>query len=129
MHNHFIVHAARGVTHVWTAAIVAGLAVVLTGSIAYTAVHAEDVQNDPTMLMLLSLRRIEIRLDRMEPKVNYLYAQAGGATETTATSGTRAVPPQEMRPEAKQPEAKQKETPETAPDHAMTPEATTTEGP
>jgi len=38
--DHHIIHAARGVAHVWTAAIVAGLAVVLTGAIAYTAVQA-----------------------------------------------------------------------------------------
>ncbi len=39
--DHQIFHAARGSTHAWTAALVAGLAVVLTGALAYTAVEAE----------------------------------------------------------------------------------------
>jgi len=88
MHNHFLVHTARGVTHIWTAAIVAGLAVVITGAIAYTAVHAQEVQNDPTILTLLSLRRIEMRLDRMEPKLNYLYNQARISSVTNGLPGT-----------------------------------------
>ncbi len=55
MHNHYIVHAARGVAHVWTAAIVSGLAVVLTAAIAFTAVNAQEQTNDPTLLTLLAL--------------------------------------------------------------------------
>lgn len=39
--DHHAVHAARGVSHVWTAAIVSGFAVVLTGAIAFTAVNAQ----------------------------------------------------------------------------------------
>ena len=38
--DHHILHAARGMTHVWPAAIVAGLAVVLTGTLAFTAAQA-----------------------------------------------------------------------------------------
>src|SRR5260221_14336156 len=41
MRAHPIMHAAHGASQVWTAAIVAGLAVVLTGAIAYTAVQAQ----------------------------------------------------------------------------------------
>ena len=74
IHNEHIIHAARGASQVWTAAIVAGLAVVLTGAIAFSAVQAETSATDPTTLMLLSLRRIEMRLDRMEPKINRIAA-------------------------------------------------------
>lgn len=74
IHNEHIIHAARGASQVWTAAIVAGFAVVLTGAIAFSAVQAETSATDPTTLMLLSLRRIEMRLDRMEPKVNKILA-------------------------------------------------------
>lgn len=84
MHNHHIVHAARGASHVWAAAIVAGLAVVLTGSIAFSAVQAQEEQRDPTLLMMLALRRIEMRLDRMEPKINRImtHLQGEGTTGT-----------------------------------------------
>ena len=85
LHNHHIIHAARGASQVWTAAIVAGLAVVLTGAIAYSAVQAAEEQSNPTMLMLLSLRRIEMRLDRMEPKINKLVAWAQGVSPTGTT--------------------------------------------
>lgn len=36
-----ILHAARGMTHVWTAAIVTGFAVILTATIAFNAVQAK----------------------------------------------------------------------------------------
>jgi len=81
MHNHHIVNASRGVAHVWSAAIVAGLAVVLTGAIAYTAVQADT--QDPTTLMLLSLRRIEMRLDRMEPQLQRLVSQLNSNQENS----------------------------------------------
>lgn len=39
--DHRMYEIAGGVKHIWLASVVAGLAVVLTGSIAYTAVQAE----------------------------------------------------------------------------------------
>jgi len=49
MRDHHILHAAHGTSHIWAAAIIAGLAVVLTGAIAFsvaqaqTDMHIEDV--------------------------------------------------------------------------------------
>lgn len=40
--DHLIHQAAHGARHVWMASVVAGLAVVLTGAMAYTAVQAES---------------------------------------------------------------------------------------
>ncbi len=63
--DHHIVHAARGASNVWTAAIVAGLAVVLTGAIAYTALGAD--YNQPAINnMGGQFSLINQRLDRME---------------------------------------------------------------
>jgi hypothetical protein len=42
LRDHHALHAARGVAHVWTAAIVSGLAVVLTGVLAFNAQAARD---------------------------------------------------------------------------------------
>lgn len=67
--DHHIVHAARGVAHVWTAAIVAGLAVVLTGAIAYTAVQAES-PNGSNGSVLRELARINARLNVIEQTIN-----------------------------------------------------------
>ena len=65
--EHQIITAARGVTHVWPAAIAAGLAVVLTGAIAYTAVeaHTEAVKNS-------DLSRVERELSKMNTRMNAL---------------------------------------------------------
>lgn len=41
MRDEHILHAARGMTHVWTAAIVTGFAVILTATIAFNAVQAK----------------------------------------------------------------------------------------
>lgn len=70
--DHHIIHAARGVTHVWAAAIVAGLAVVLTGAIAYTAVQADTDYTHATDQISLQrqLSQINARLDRIERVVN-----------------------------------------------------------
>lgn len=67
MRDHHIVHAARGAAHVWTAAIVAGLAIVLTGAIAYTAVEAQT-PSTATMLnrILNELRDLRKRVDAMD---------------------------------------------------------------
>lgn len=68
--DHHIIHAARGVAHVWTAAIVAGLAVVLTGAIAYTAVQAENPNgNSKDAYTLRELAKINSRLNTIEQAV------------------------------------------------------------
>lgn len=71
MRDHHIVHAARGVAHVWSAAIVAGLAVVLTGAIAYTAVQADTAASQASDRATLQrqLSQMNSRLDRIEQAV------------------------------------------------------------
>lgn len=66
MRDHHIVHAARGVAHVWSAAIVAGLAVVLTGAIAYTAVDASTTSDVSNATLLNELQDLNLRIDRLE---------------------------------------------------------------
>ncbi len=62
--DHHALHAARGVAHVWTAAIVSGLAVVVTGFLAYNAAQAREI---PVPRGSSSdMRAIMQRLDRME---------------------------------------------------------------
>lgn len=64
LRDHHALHAARGVAHVWTAAIVSGLAVVVTGVLAYNAAQAREMPapRGPSVEM----RAIMERLDRME---------------------------------------------------------------
>lgn len=64
MRDHHALHAARGVTHVWTAAIVSGLAVVLTGVLAYSAAQAQTRRAPAAPAP--DMRAVMQRLDRME---------------------------------------------------------------
>lgn len=78
LRDHHIVHAARGASNVWTAAIVAGLAVVLTGAIAYSAVEAAPVSSDP---VLMQLQQMNSRLDALTVTVKRLNTQCAAALE------------------------------------------------
>lgn len=82
MRDHHIMHAARGVTNVWTAAIVAGLAVVLTGAIAYTAVEARSTaSNDASANSVMDkLTTIDQRLNNIEDLLRKHVST--GATQT-----------------------------------------------
>lgn len=86
--DHHIMHAARGVTHVWTAAIVSGLAVVLTGAIAYTAVQAEsNSKKEEGMGTPAQLARINRRLSSLEELLRkHAVACPGTTSSTTSTT-------------------------------------------
>ena len=43
--DHHIWHAAKGVSHIWTATIVTGMALVLTGVMAYSIVDAKTTRD------------------------------------------------------------------------------------
>ena len=76
--DHHILHVARGVSHIWTAVIIAGLAVVLTGAIAFSSVNAanqrrEDIRTtQSTNILLNKLDSLEDRLGAMEKQVQDL---------------------------------------------------------
>jgi len=70
MRDHHAMHAARGSAHIWAAAVTTGLALVLTGAIAYNAVEAKQVQRDAVMASQAAshqdVERILQRLDKLE---------------------------------------------------------------
>jgi hypothetical protein len=65
--DHHVVHAARHASHIWSAAIVAGLAVVLTGALGYAAIGAESSGS-----MYGEFQQINHRLDKIEGMVKTL---------------------------------------------------------
>lgn len=71
LRDHDIVHAAKGSTHAWTAALVAGLAVVLTGAIAYTAVEAEAPKRESDR----ALRELTRRIDTLDKRLQQVLDQ------------------------------------------------------
>jgi hypothetical protein len=70
--------AADGTKHIWAAPIIAGLAIILTASIAYSAVQAESKQMNTIKETELrgdyvrGIRDINQRLDQLEQTVNSL---------------------------------------------------------
>lgn len=71
LRDHYMVHAARGASHVWPAAIVSGLAILLTG----VFVHAAVVPNDPAGItdiqeISAQIQRLSTRLERLETLVD-----------------------------------------------------------
>ena len=77
--HHHIMHAARGVAHVWTAAIIAGLAVVITGAVALATANAQAREQDDmrsaqaTGQVLDKLDALETRLNALEKDVTSLH--------------------------------------------------------
>lgn len=70
LRDHHALHAARGSAHIWAAAVTTGLALVLTGAIAYTTVEAKQVQRDTAIVNHTAsqqdVERIMQRLDKLE---------------------------------------------------------------
>jgi hypothetical protein len=89
--DHHIAHTAQGMTHVWTAAVVAGLAVVLTGSIAYSAVNAASTAKvDATNAnMARMIERMNQRMERMEDVLKKVQAQCGPKTALEEMKGKK----------------------------------------
>lgn len=79
--DHHIMHVARGISHIWTAVIIAGLAAVLTGAVAYSSVNASNQQKDDlrsansTGLILEQIQRLDDRLNALESEVKVSTAK------------------------------------------------------
>ncbi len=78
MRDHHIIHAAKGVAHVWSAAIVTGFALVLTGAIALTAAQASTdaklsvSQSGVKQDLGREIRQLNAKLDAMNATVQKL---------------------------------------------------------
>jgi hypothetical protein len=100
MRDHHIVHTARGITHIWSAAIITGLAIVLTGAIAFSSVQAATTttksvpgQSDVAALVK-RLERIEKMLKDMSDRcvMQAKECRAGTPSPTTTTTSGAASP-------------------------------------
>jgi len=99
MHHHHILHAARGVTHMWIAVIIAGLAVVLTGAVAYASANAENQKMDDyrssqsTAAILDRLEIMEKRMDTMEKDIEGMFrANANIAAQPSIVTPDEVFP-------------------------------------
>jgi hypothetical protein len=87
--DHHILHAARGISHIWPAVIIAGLAIVLTGAIAYNTANAQNKQIDKALLensteqILNKLDALETRIDVMERDMEGLFRAQAQTNDVT----------------------------------------------
>lgn len=96
--DHYIHQAAQGMKHVWTAAIVAGFAVVVTGSIAYTAAQAETAPRVKNLNEAVAA--IYRKLDKIEQLIAKTHAQGGSQSAT----GTPRMVPQQNQQQGQKPQ-------------------------
>ncbi len=90
LRDHHALHAARGVAHVWTAAIVSGLAVVLTGVLAYNAAQAATANRLPAggaAAATSDMRMMMQRMDRMEAMMRNVAERCGAGMEQGEVMG------------------------------------------
>lgn len=89
MRDHHILHAAKGVTHIWSAAIVTGFAIVLTGAIAFNAAQAStekkttEGQLKTTQDVGREVRKLTARIESMEALLKKVATQCLDTTTTT----------------------------------------------
>lgn len=82
LRDHHAMHASRGMTHVWMAAIVTGTALVLTGALAFTSVQAKEVERQARQefMQKQDWGKVTQRLEAMEKAmrdIRELCAKAG----------------------------------------------------
>jgi hypothetical protein len=72
--------AAQGMKHIWAAPIIAGLALLLTTTFAFNAVHAQSEftaqsrANDTRLDMVRQMNSINARLDKLEAEIQAMTA-------------------------------------------------------
>lgn len=98
--DHYIHQAAQGVKHVWMAAVVAGFAVVVTGSIAYTAAQAETAPKVRNLNEAVSA--IYRKLDKIEQLIK--TSHGGGSGNGGSATGTPRIVPQQNSQQGQKPE-------------------------
>lgn len=81
MRDHHIMHAAKGASQVWMAAIVAGLAVVLTGAVAFSSVEAQVKAGATNARPVPSTSSLEMRLDKISAKLDQMERKIDGIAE------------------------------------------------
>jgi len=91
--DHHSWHAARGASHIWTAAIVSGFAVVLTGVLAYSAAEAKTVQAQEEERAATHAEMVEVmqKLNAMEQMLVEIKAVTDPIEESAPTDEVQQV--------------------------------------
>lgn len=82
MRDHHILHAGRGVAHVWTAVVIAGLAIVITGAVAYSSANAQNQKLDDKRTEQ-STEAILNKIDSLQERISDLETQVHSGSQVT----------------------------------------------
>ena len=93
LRDHYAVHAARGAAHVWPAAIVSGLAVILTGTLAYSTMQPAHASSDDLRATTTELHILQAKLDRMEVTIDEAQVAADQKANSAAQASSTAQRP------------------------------------
>jgi hypothetical protein len=104
--DHHVLTMARGSMHVWSAAIVVGLAVVLTGAVAFQSVRAQEMRRAAVVTKgevytRGDMMKVMERLDQMEKSLKDVKAFCGGIIKTEPS--TKPEPKPDPKPVVKPP--------------------------
>jgi predicted PurR-regulated permease PerM len=91
MRDHHVLHAARGVAHIWSAVIIAGFAIVLTGAISYHIANAENQQTEQTYRQN-STKQIINKIESLERRLDVMESDIEGMFRASAGTGSNATP-------------------------------------
>jgi hypothetical protein len=86
--DHHALHAAQGVSHIWSASIITGFAIVLTGAIAFQTAQAKTAQSAATGTRALQSENAQLiqRLNRLEALMLDTRRACGGGEEAPAAA-------------------------------------------
>ncbi len=84
--DHHALHAAQGVSHIWSASIITGFAIVLTGAIAFQTAQAKTAQTAATGTRALQSENAQLiqRLNRLEALMLDTRRACGGGEAASA---------------------------------------------
>ena len=88
MRDHHILHAARGVTHMWSAAVISGLAVVVTGVFIYSSAQAREVASARVARPASEYQQLLDRMEKMEQKMEEVRLTCVNALDPQSLSAS-----------------------------------------
>lgn len=100
VNDHHIIRTAHAASHIWAAAVISGLAVVLTGTVAFTSVQAESNKVAVAQKAVAASRAdVEQVLNRLNQLDRQMFTLKQACAPETVTTTTR-LPQAGKRPKA-----------------------------
>jgi hypothetical protein len=84
--DHHAFHAARGSTHIWAAALITSLALVVTGAVAFQSVEAAQTKQAEALTKQNASRADIAELKEMMRRIDIKLDKVMGATVSTPSS-------------------------------------------